>query len=158
VKSAIAAAVCGALLSLPVLASDRCGPTDLSARTPQTDAARQSVDLLARAEHAIGGYVAACASGELRTLSDVTTKDARIEYALDEPGAFLAVDVETADCGAILGLSNLWILPTGDASSVFVHYDTPAGHQLALVEMRDERIARIVSYSGAPLVVVTPST
>jgi hypothetical protein len=125
-------------------------------KVPDTDAARASADLIARAKRALSGFVAACATGEDESLRKLTTDDIRIEYALDEPGTFLNVDASsgTVGCGALNGpdgrLENLWILPTNDTSSVFVQYDTGEGRRLALVEMRGDRIARMVSYASAP--------
>jgi hypothetical protein len=110
----------------------------------------------ASAKRALTGFVAACATGEDESLRKLTTDDIRIEYALDEPGTFLNVDASsgTVGCGALNGpdgrLENLWILPTDDASSVFVQYDTGEGRQLALIEMRNERIARVVNFASAP--------
>jgi hypothetical protein len=57
---------------------------------------------------------------------------------------------------ALRGVSNLWIFPTGDATSVFVQYEMPAANgaapqrQLALVEMRGERIARMIKFAPMP--------
>src|SRR5262249_32639833 len=61
-------------------------------------------------------------------------------------------------------VSNLWIFPTGDDSSVFIQYDvrgpgnSSPQRQLALLEMRGERIARMVNFSGgAPMLVAKSS-
>jgi hypothetical protein len=53
-------------------------------------------------------------------------------------------------------VSNLWIFPTNDLSSVFVQYELrdPNGQgsrrQLALVELKGEEITRIVDLVGIP--------
>lgn len=163
-------AVGAALITLAVSgarASDVVEAPALKAHAPQTAAARKWADLIARTERALGGYAAACASGEGRALRTVTTDDLHIEYTLGEPGTYLTVDGSNApvSCAAMVGLasdkSNLWIFPT-NSSVVFVQFDGPAAvgapsqRQLALVEMRGERIARIVNFSApAP---VAPTT
>ena len=153
----------GALLTLAAIgarSSDFTEAHRTKAHVPQTAAARNWADLIARTEHALGDYVAACASGEGQALSRVTTDDLRIEYTLREPGTYVGVDGNTAaNCAAIAGLgartSNLWIFPT-NASVVFVQYDVPTSadaasqRRLALVEMRGARISRIVNFSAPP--------
>jgi hypothetical protein len=138
----------------------------IKAHVPQTAAARKWADLIARTERALGGYAAACAAGEGRALSQVTTDDLHVEYTLGEPGTYLTVDGANAPagCAAMSGLvsrtSNVWIFPTNSAV-VFVQFDGPAAagapsqRQLALVEMRGERIARIVNFSATPPVAPT---
>ena len=159
-KALVTTAVCYALLSL---SANGASASDHRAQVPDTAAARKAADLIASAERAIEGYVAACAKGEASALHSVTTHDVRLEYALDEPGTFLSIDASSiaSGCGALLfeeaRIANWWILPTDEPTAVFVHYDTLAGRQLALVEMRGERIARIVSYSGVPPVRLTRS-
>ena len=162
-------AVGAALLTLTTTgtrASDLVDAPALEARVPQTAAARKWSDLIARTERALGGYVAACVSGEGRALNRVTTDDLHIEYTLSEPGTYLTVDGgdASAGCAAMAGLlsrtSYVWIFPTHSAA-VFVQFDAPpaAGapsqRQLALVEMRGDRIARIVNFSAPPPVAPT---
>jgi hypothetical protein len=164
-------AIGAALLTLAATTGARAaGLVDshaIKAQVPQTAAARKWADLIARTERALGGYVAACASGEGRALSQVTTDDLHIEYTLNEPGTYLTVDGGNAPagCAAMAGLtsrsSGVWIFPTNSAV-VFVQFDgpvapgAPSQRQLALVEMRGERIARIVNFSApAP---VAPTT
>ena len=138
----------------------------VKAHVPQTAAAHKWADLIARTERALGGYVEACVSGEGGALGRVTTDDLHIEYTLNEPGNYLIVDGSNASagCAAMAGLlsrtSYVWIFPTNSAA-VFVQFDAPAGagapsqRQLALVEMRGERIARIVNFSATPPVAPT---
>ena len=153
----------GALLTLAAgaRAADLMDGHAINAHVPQTAAAHKWADLISRTERALGGYVAACASGEGRALSRVTTDDLHVEYTLGEPGTYLVMDGGTspAGCAAMVGLSartsNVWIFPT-NSSVVFVQFDAPSGanassqRQLALVEMRGERIARIVNFSAPP--------
>jgi hypothetical protein len=53
-------------------------------------------------------------------------------------------------------VSNLWIFPTNDTSSVFVQYELrdPTGpgsrRQLALIELNGQEITRIVDLAGIP--------
>lgn len=142
-------------------ASDLTDAHTIKAHVPHTAAARKWSDLITRTERALGGYTSACASGEGRALSLVTTDDLHIEYTLGEPGTYLTVDGSNAPagCAAMVGLtsrsSNVWIFPT-NSSVVFVQFDAPSAagapsqRQLALVEMRGERIARIVNFSTPP--------
>ena len=154
------------LASTGTRAADLVDAHTIKAHVPQTAAARKWADLIARTERALGGYAAACASGEGRALSQVTTDDLHIEYTLNEPGTYLTVDGANAPagCAAMAGLtsrtSNVWIFPTNSAV-VFVQFDAqnaagaPSQRQLALVEMRGERIARIVNFSATPPIVPT---
>ncbi len=153
----------GALLTLAAgaRAADLMDGHTIKAHVPQTAAARKWSDLISRTERALGGYVAACASGEGQALSRVTTDDLHIEYTLGEPGTYLVMDGGASSpvgCAAMAGLSsrtsNVWIFPT-NASVVFVQFDTPTQRQLALVEMRGDRIARIVNLSAPPPALAT---
>ena len=53
-------------------------------------------------------------------------------------------------------VSNLWILPTGDANAVFIQYDarasasSPTQRQLALLELAGGRIAKLRNFGGLP--------
>jgi hypothetical protein len=124
-------------------------------QVPHTAAAKAAAGVILRVERAITGYVSACASNDAQGLKGVLTEDARIEFAMDEPGTYLSIDASSwgADCAA--QISNLWIFPTLDANAVFVQYDVPSSTgalpqpQLVLVEMRGERIARMVNFSGS---------
>ena len=161
----------GALLTLAAgaRASDLVDAHTIKAHVPQTAAARKWADLISRTERALGAYVAACASGEGQALSRVTTDDLHIEYTLGEPGTYMVMDAASAPagCAAMTGLgartSNVWIFPT-HSSVVFVQFDAsvtpdgPSQRQLALVEMRGERIARIVNFSAPPPALTTPTT
>jgi hypothetical protein len=163
--------VVGALLTLAAgaRAADLVDAHAIEARVPQTQAAHKWADLISRTERALGGYVAACSSGESRALSRVTTDDLHIEYTLGEPGTYLVTDGGSAPegCAAMAGLtartSNVWIFPT-NSSAVFVQFDAPttgdgpSQRQLALIEMRGGRIARIVNFSTPPQALVTPTT
>lgn len=156
-------AIGAALLTLTAgaRAADLVEAPTLKAHVPHTAAARKWADLIARTERALGGFAAACASGDGRALTNVITDNLHIEYTLGEPGTYLTLDGSNAPagCGAIAGLntrtSNVWIFPTNSAV-VFVQFDAPTApgapsqRQLALVEMRGERIARIVNFSVTP--------
>jgi hypothetical protein len=138
---------------------------DVTAKTPRIAAAQNAAGVISHAQRAVTSFVAACASRDAVRLNSVTTDDVRIEYALEDPGSYLSVDAASliTACAAQADASstgpriaNLWIFPTSDASTVFVQYDLTAGaegpphRQLALVELRGERIARMLNYSGAP--------
>jgi len=139
------------------------------AQVPQTAAAKAAAGVILKAERAIIGYVSACASNDAHDLKGVLTEDARIEFATDEPGTYLSIDASSwaAGCAANVRsgdsprMSNLWIFPTLDADVVFVQYDVPAPagavleRQLVLLEMRGERIARMVNFTSASTASVT---
>src|SRR5689334_4372806 len=100
----------GALLTLTATAgaaraADLVDAHALEAHVPQTEAAHKWADLISRTERALGGYVAACTSGESRALARVTTDDLHVEYTLGEPGTYLVMDSGTAPegCAAMAG-------------------------------------------------------
>jgi hypothetical protein len=121
-------------------------------------------------EHAIYDFIAACASNDANRLSEITTDDVRIEYALENPGTYYGVDATSLATECSLGsaaaqLANLRIYPTGEEDVVFVEFDmanlaTPAlvKSHLAIVEMQAHRIARIVNLSSPPDVGISAST
>ena len=139
---------------------------DVTAKTPHIAAAQKAGRVMSHAQRAITTYIDACATRDAPRLHSVTTDDVRIEYALEDPGTYLTLDAAslTAACAAQADASsagpriaNLWIFPTSDANAVFVQYNVSTGaaegaphRQLALVEMRGERISRMLNYSGAP--------
>ena len=153
----------GAVLTL---AADVALSADVAAQVPRTAAAQTASDLISRAELAITDFFAACVSRDAQGLNNVTTNDVRIEYTLDDPEAYLSMDACSliADCAANTPagdseshVSILWIFPTGDANAVFVQYDAPTGsaetmshRQLALVEMRGDRISRMLNFAAVP--------
>jgi len=69
-------------------------------------------------DRALRDYVAACSSGDNEAFARIVTSDAVVEYALEEPGTYLAVEaaVLSANRSAIskqtgtgAHISNLWI-------------------------------------------------
>jgi hypothetical protein len=122
---------------------------------PKTRAASRAEGLIARVQPAFQGYLSAVAAGRPDTLSRYLTEEAVIEYPTQEPGMLLAVDgggscIESASReGKRFEISR--IFPTADAITVFVEYkvtrDTaanePAAKHLAMVEMREDRIALV---------------
>src|SRR5258707_15222091 len=54
--------------------------------------AAASANLIDRADRALRDYIAACSSGGDEAIARVVTSDAMFEYALDEPGTYLAVE------------------------------------------------------------------
>jgi len=124
--------------------------------------AAPSADLLARADRALRDYVAACSTGDIGALVRIFTNDAVIEYALDEPGTYLIVEAAALSANRVgnsqqtgpgAHISNLQIFLTPNSNTVFVHYTTsgdvrtpdevPAPEQLALLEMRGDRIYKM---------------
>ena len=154
----------GAVLSC---ASHLAQPAELAIRVPDTTAARAAAKLISRAERAIRRYMDACESTDARDPWDVVTHDARIEYTLNDPGAYLSLEASSIFAGCASGAGsiggNLWIYPTGESSTVFVQYDLPftdmqlttgskviPPQQLALIEMRGDRIYRMRNFDTVP--------
>jgi hypothetical protein len=143
----------GAVLTLVSHAEDTAKETSTSALSIET---------------AIAEFVAACAANDAQRLSDITTPDMRLEYALEDPGTYYGIDVESLvdECSMSAEreaqLSNLHIYPTEDEQVVFVQFQTadlrtPASwkSELAIVEMQANRIARIINLAPPAEVVVT---
>jgi hypothetical protein len=136
-------------------------------QVPATPQAAASANLIVRADRALRDYVAARSTGDDAAISRIVTSDAMVEYALEEPGTYLAVEVAALSAkrsgnakqtrpGA--HISNRWIFPTPDSNTVSVHYtissdvgsaaDHPDSEHLALVEMRRDRIVKIRNSSA----------
>lgn len=142
------------------VACDAASSAESSTRVPDIEATRPAAALISRADRAIRRYLDACRTA--REAPDVVTSDARIEYTLDSPGEFLSLDASSifASCrsmgAAAAQPEYLWIFPTGESDAVFIQYETPASgetpqaRQLALVEMRGERIQRMRNFGAAP--------
>jgi cytochrome c len=148
------------------LCTDSVASAGMHVRTPDSAAARAASALIARVQRALTGYFEACTLGDGRALDAITTSDARFEYTLQEAGSYLSVDATSlrAACPSerAVSVSELWIFPTNDPDAVFVRYapGSLAGgteQQLALVEMRGERIARMLNFS-APTPLQAPAT
>jgi hypothetical protein len=133
---------------------------------PATPQAAASANLIARSARALRDYVAACSTGDDTAIARIVTRDAVVEYVLEEPGKYLVLKATalsanlTGDArktGTGAHISNLWIFPTNDSSAVFVQYTTtldirspaepPDSEHLALLEMRGDRIAKIRNLS-----------
>jgi hypothetical protein len=129
---------------------------------PATAQAAASANLIARADRALRDYVAACSRGDEEAIARIVTSDAVVEYALEEPGTYLAVEAAALSANRSLNaertgtgvhISNLSIFPTNDSNTVFIHYTTgsdvrsttelPGSEHLALLEMRGDRIFRM---------------
>jgi hypothetical protein len=127
-----------------------------------TPEAAASANLIARADHALREYVAACSSSDDEMFARNVASNAMVEYALGEPGTYLAVEAaalcanRSANAGqtrSAAHISNLWIYPTPDSNTVFVNYkidsdvrspsEPPDSEHLALLEMRGDRILRL---------------
>jgi hypothetical protein len=132
------------------------------AASPAIHQVAASANVIARADRALRDYVAACSSGDEEAIARIVTSDAVVEYALDEPGTYLAVEAAALSANRpgklkqarpAAHISNLSIFPTPDSNTVFVHYTTssdvgspaepPDSEHLALLEMRGDRIAKI---------------
>ena len=133
---------------------------------PATPQAAASANLIARADRALRDYVAACSTGNEEAIARIVPSDALLEYALEEPGTYLTVEaaalsanrsVNAEPTGTGAHISNLWIFPTPDSNTVFVHYTIgsdvrssaePDSEHLALLEMRGDRIVKIRNSSA----------
>lgn len=146
------------LLTMTVQTGSAANP----AEPPPTARSAASADLIVRAERALRDYVAACSTGDGEAYARIVTSDALIEYALEQPGAYLEVEAAVMSAnrlgnakqtGTEKHVSNLWIFPTSDSNTVFVHYRTrsdvpspaqePDSEHLALLEMRGDRIFKM---------------
>jgi hypothetical protein len=137
-------------------------PAEIAIRVPDTAAARSAAGLISRAERAIRRYLDACESPDAHEPRDIVTQDARIEYTLDNPEAYLSLEGISLFAGcatpaaSTLQPKTLWIYPTAVSNAVFVQYDMPAAgdgtmsQQIALVEMRGERIHRMRNFGAPP--------
>ena len=137
------------------------------AHVPATPQAVANANLIARADHALRDYVAACSTGDDRAMARTVTSDAVVEYPLEEPGTYLAVEAAalSANCfgtakqaASRAHISNLWIFPTNDSNAVFVQYTMSSGvpspaqlpdsEHLALLEMRGDQIVKMRDFSA----------
>ncbi len=134
---------------------------------PTAPQAAASANLIARADRALRDYVAACSTGDDEAIARIVTSDAMVEYALEKPGTYLAVEAAALSANRSgnakqtrpgARISNLSIFPTPDSNTVFVHYTTssdvgspaelPDSEHLALLEMRGDRIVKIRNSSA----------
>ena len=100
-------------------------------QVPATPQAAASANLIVRADRALRDYVAGRSTDDDAAISRILTSDAMVEYALEEPGTYLAVEVAALSANRSgnakqtrsgAHISNLWIFPTPDSNAVFVHY------------------------------------
>ena len=135
-------------------------------QVPATPQAAASANLIVRADRALRDYVAARSTGDDAAISRILTSDAMVEYAIEEPGTHLAVEVAALSANRSgnakqtrsgAHISNLWIFPTPDSNTVFVHYTIgsdvrssaePDSEHLALLEMPGDRIGKIRNSSA----------
>jgi ketosteroid isomerase-like protein len=133
----------------------------------------RTAETVGRAERAVTSYISAWVARDAERLSRVMTNDAVVDFALDEPGTYLTVDAAALinDCASCTPrmdsgarIANLRVYPTHDPNAVFVQYETisdSAGrteNQLALVELKGERIAHVRNFSAPPVEVVVKNT
>lgn len=157
--SILAAAVALTLTAQSAVAAD------VQVKVPSTPEAARAADLISRAERALIAYVSSCSTRDHIGVERTVTSDAVFEYALDDsPNSLtLTADSLIGDCWSAvpqLGtgerIQTLWIFPTGEANTVFVHYSTSAvgeketSEHLAFVEMRGARIAKLHDFTSAP--------
>jgi hypothetical protein len=123
-----------------------------------------TLDAIVLAKRALADFVVACAARDAKGIARVTTGDAEIEYALEQPGRYLAVDANaTGECWggtprfASEGVvSELWIYPTAHPSLLFVHFivkgvkdsSSQKSERIAVVKMSGDHIAKIRYFPG----------
>jgi hypothetical protein len=120
-----------------------------------------------RVGEAVEGYVDALSTHNARTLSKFFTDDAVVEFVSDASGVSVTVHADSLvdDGAASLNggssrshVTNLRVFPTKDVNAVFVQYDVVgdsaangdvgASGQLALIEMRGNRIEKMVNFNA----------
>jgi hypothetical protein len=139
------------------------------AHVPATTEAAASANLIARADRTLREYAAACSTGD-EALAHIVTGDAIVEYALGEPGTYLAVEAaalcarsdNAGQTRSAAHISNLWIYPTPDSNTVFVNYtidsnvrspsDPPDSEHRALLEMPDSEHLALLEMRGNQIV------
>lgn len=120
-----------------------------------------------RVTEAVEGYVDAISMHDGRSLSKVFTDDALVEFVTDDSGASLTVHADSllddavSDFGLTDGrprVTNVRVFPTNDSNAVFVQYDivkadgssTASRDQLAMVEMRGDKVEKMVNFNAPP--------
>jgi hypothetical protein len=137
----------------------------LRVNVPDTVPPGPTMDAIVLAKRALTDFVVACAARDNKGIARATTGDAEIEYALEQPGRYLAVDVNaTSECWGGTSrfasegpVSELWIYPTAYPSLLFVHFIVKAindsasqkSERIAVVKMSGDRIAKIRYFRGA---------
>ena len=154
-----------ALAGLTLVSSYPASAQELRVHVPNSGQAEQAADPITRVRHALIDYLAACTAHDGDGIARATTGTAVIEYALDEPGKYLSVDVHTMtgcwgsvpQVTAESGGSDLWIFATPDPDTTLVHFVVATNGKssgqkseyLALIEMSGDRIAKIRDFPGA---------
>lgn len=152
------------ILSLSTMLVLSSAPADASNGSSERATDKVFAEQVTAGERVFGAFLAACAAHDEDRLLKLTTEDFRLDYALDEPGVYYSVDLQAlaGECAASPiaarngSIANLRILPTGEVDAMFVVYDIrTAGsrisrRQLALLEVRRDRIAHIRYFSGYP--------
>jgi hypothetical protein len=157
--------ILGFAATVLLTASAHTGFAAEATHVPATALAAANADLIAHADRALRDYVAACSTGDDEAMARIVTSDAVVEYALKEPGTYLAVDaaaliakrsVSSEPTGTVAQVSTLWIFPTPDSNVVFVRYTTSSevgsatqisdSEHLALLEMRGDRIFKMRNF------------
>jgi hypothetical protein len=121
-----------------------------------------------RVNHAVESYVDALSTHDGGSLSKIFTDDAVVEFVNDEPGASLSVHADSLLDDGVEGshlagtrprVTNVRVFPTNDGNTVFVQYDIAADSsvrasdtrdQLALIEMRCDKIDKMVNFNAPP--------
>jgi len=157
--------ILGFAVAVLLTATVHTGLAAEATHVPATALAAANADLIARADRALRDYVAACSARDEEAMARIITSDAVIEYALEAPGTYLAVDAAaliaerwagSESTGIGVQVSELWIFPTPNSNVVFVHYTTssdigsatqiPGAEHLAVLEMRGDRIFKMRNF------------
>jgi hypothetical protein len=148
------------------IAAQSASASDVQVKVPSTPDAVRAADLIARAQRALVAYVSSCSARDHAGVERSVTSDAVFEYALNDSPGSIALNAEAliGDCWSAVPeldtgarIQTLWIFPTGEANTVFVHYSTSApgekkesSEHLAFVEMRGARIAKLHDFTSPP--------
>jgi hypothetical protein len=120
-----------------------------------------------RVSHAVESYVDAISTHDAQSLSKIFTADAVVEFVNDDPGASLSVHADSLlDDGVGSShlaatrprITNVHVFPTNEGNTVFVQYDivdsseraSDARDQLAMIEMRGDKIDKMVNFNAPP--------
>ena len=143
-------------------------PTGFAAEAthvPATALAEANANLIARANRALRGYVTALSRDDDEAVARILTTDAVVEYALEMPGTYLAVEAAALSANSLVGgeqpasgahISTLWIFPTPDSNVVFVQFTIASdvrspvsgSEHLAVLEMRGDRIRKLRNFKN----------
>jgi hypothetical protein len=155
--SVLATVIAATVVSIPVHAQN------VKVHVSDSPLSGSSAMTIANARNALTAYMSACQAQDRQRIMRAMTADAEIEYAIDDPGQYLAVDVNMMDecwvgiqsINTKTGSVDMWIYLTPSPDVVFVDLVTEEGvgrdshrsEHLAMVGMSGGRIAKIRDFT-----------